>query len=37
VTVRESIANRIVEVAKTGERNPSHLYRQALRCLASTK
>lgn len=33
VTVREIIAKRIVEVAKTGERNPSHLYRQALKVL----
>ena len=31
VTVRETIAKRIIEVAKTGERNPSQLYRQALK------
>jgi hypothetical protein len=30
VTVREIIAKRIVEVAKTGERDPSRLYRQAM-------
>ena len=31
VTVREIIAKRIIEVAKTGERNPSNFYRQALK------
>ena len=35
VTVREIIAKRIVEVAKTGERNPSHLYQQTLQVLGS--
>jgi hypothetical protein len=33
VTVREIIAKRIIEVAKTGERDPSSLYRQALKTL----
>ena len=33
VTVREIIAKRIIEVAKTGERNPSNFYRQALKTL----
>ena len=30
VIVREIMAKRIVEVAKTGERDPSRLYREAL-------
>ncbi len=29
-TVREIIAKRIVDAAKTGERDPARLYRQAL-------
>ena len=33
VTVREIIAARIVEVAKTGERNPYRLCQQALKAL----
>jgi hypothetical protein len=31
VTVREIIAKRIVEVARMGERDPTRLYREALR------
>ena len=33
VTAREIVAKRIIEVAKTGERNPSNFYRQALKTL----
>ena len=33
VTVHEVIAKRIIEVAKTGERNPSNFYLQALKTL----
>ena len=33
VAVREIIAKRIIEVAKTGDRNPSNFYRQALKTL----
>ena len=32
-TVREIMANRIIDVAQTGERDPSRLYRQALEAL----
>jgi hypothetical protein len=32
-TVREIMAKRIVDVAQTGERDPSRLYRQALKAL----
>jgi hypothetical protein len=31
VTVRETIAKRIVQAAKNGERDPARLYEQALR------
>ncbi len=33
VTVREIMAKRFIEVANTGERDPSSLYRQALKTL----
>ena len=33
VTVRETVAKRIIEVAKTGKRDPAGLCRQALNAL----
>jgi hypothetical protein len=32
-TVRDIMAKRIIDVAQTGERDPSRLYRQALEAL----
>ena len=32
-TVREMMAKRIIDVAQTGERDPSRLYREALKAL----
>ena len=35
-TVRETIATRIIEAAKNGERDPARLHEEALKALAST-